>query len=176
MSRVSPRLLLVLGALLVALRVVVPLSSSSSSQPPVATPVAPVVDVPPELEDVNREVERLRDRLSDPARAIAPRRDPFRFGDPAQSAFVDATSSAVDPMPFAEPVRAAIAWPVLVAVLSSGDAAALVHRAVLEDTSGVVHVRATGESIAGFTVDAVTGDVVTVVHRASGESTQLTLR
>ncbi len=177
MPRLSPRLLLLSGILLVALRIVVPLSSSSPSQPPVAAPAVTVaVDTPPELEDVNREVERLRDRLTDRARATTPRRDPFRFADPVPSTTFGASTAAIDAILPAEPVRPAIAWPVLVAILSSGDSAAPVYRAVFEDAAGVVHVRSTGQSIGGVTVDAVTGDVVTVVHGASGESTQLTLR
>ena len=182
MSRVSPRLLLLLGALIVALRVGGTLSSSPASQaspPAPAETIAPLAALP-ELEAIDREVDRLRDRLAAPARADAPRRDPFQFADarphpgraPASSVgdearLVRETESAAEPV---------VAWPVLVAILATGGADAPTYRNALLDAADLVQVRAAGESLGLVVVEAVTADEVTLVHQGTGVSTRLTLR
>ena len=177
MPRLSPRLLVLLGVLLVALRIGVPLSSSPPQDAATTRSVveAPELPMAPELEDINREVDRLRDRLAEPGRAIAPARDPFQFANRGDDRVVDARRF-IDNAP-ADPERRAPAmvWPTLVAILSSGSDASPARRVVIEDAAGIVHVRSIGEAHGDITISAIGADHVTLVHAPSGASTRLVL-
>jgi hypothetical protein len=176
MTRVTPRLLLAIGALLLVAWVVVPLSSSPPSQiaAPAASAGAPLAPVAPELDEINREVDRLRDRLAEPVRNTTPVRDPFEFA-PAPAERFNARRPD-DDLFVREPERPAIVWPPLVAILSSGSDASPTRRAVLEDASELVQFRSVGEVMGDVVVTAITADTVTLTHTPSGESTQVALR
>lgn len=176
MTRVTPRLLLAIGALLLVVWVVVPLSSSPPPQraAPAASAVAPLPPIAPELDEVNREVDRLRDRLAEPVREVTPVRDPFQFGAAPAGRF-DARRPEDDPF-VREPERPAIVWPPLVAILSSGSDASPTRQAVLEDAAELVQLRSVGEAIGDIVVTAIAVDAVTLTHAPSGESTRVALR
>jgi hypothetical protein len=178
MTRVTPRLLLAIGALLLVAWVVVPLSSSppqGGTPLPTAPAVAPLPPIAPELDEINREVDRLRDRLAEPVRDVTPFRDPFQFAAaPAEERF---NARPPEEEPFGrEPERPAIGWPLLVAILSSGSDASPTRQAVLEDASELVHVRSVGDAIGDIVVTAISIDAVTLMHTPSGESTHVALR
>jgi hypothetical protein len=176
MTRVTPRLLLAVGALLLAAWLVVPLSSSPPPQTQAQTTgvVAPPVAAPPELDEINREVDRLRERLAEPVRVTTPARDPFQFAEPP-AAPVIALPPATDVFTPASD-RPTIAWPSLVAILSSGSDASPTRQAVLEDAAEVMQFRSVGEAIGDIVVTAIDADAVTFTHTPSGESTRAALR
>jgi hypothetical protein len=176
MTRVTPRLLLALGALLLAAWLVVPLASSPPPQVQAQTTgsVAPPVSSAPELDEINREVDRLRERLAEPVRDTTPARDPFQFAEPPAAPVTPRAQAADD---FTrEPDRLRIAWPSLVALLSSGSDASPTRQAVLEDASEVMQFRSVGEAVGDIVVTAIDADAVTFTHTPSGESTQVALR
>lgn len=176
-TRVNPHPLLALGAVLVVAWVVAPLSSSPPPQAVVERPAAPSPEpTAPEIDEINREVDRLRDRLAEPTRAVEPSRDPFQFVESRADRAATPRHAEAPSVVAAEPPRAIIVWPSLVAILSSGTDAAPSHRAVLEDVSELVQFRSTGEAMGDIVVTAIAADQVTLTHVPSGESTQLTLR
>jgi hypothetical protein len=152
MSRTT-RLLLLVVLPLAGLRIVVPLASSPEAQLPAPAPPAPVY-----------------------ATLVAPRRDPFRFVDAAPPALRNTFRDDAERFAPPEPIRPSVNWPILVAILTSGDNDAPVRRAVFEDAAGIVHVRSAGESLDGFRVEAVDSDAVTVVHEVTGLTTGLSIR
>lgn len=118
---------------------------------------------------IDREVDRLTERLSVAGRVQAPLRDPFQFETPAG---VDVDGR--DPIPSEPFVRVLrVAWPRLVAILTSADANAPV-RAVLEDAQAIVQIRSAGETIGEITIADVTRDGVLLTH-SSGVSRRVTL-
>ena len=175
MGRVTSGLLLLVGALLVVTWVVAPASSAPPqvvvSAPPSAT-ATPTSS--PELDEINREVDRLRLRLSTPVRDVSPSRDPFQF----ETRRVAAEPMATPSREFVtEPVAAPlVTWPTLVAILSSGTDAQPELRAVFEDEAQLVQIRSAGDLIGDVTVVAVADDVVELTHVASGAATRVTLR
>lgn len=163
-----------LAALLLATAwVVVPVSTSPtpSTQTPLAAPAPPSVPVAPQIEALDREVDRLRDRLVEPVSAPVISRDPFQF-----AAARDVPRLVVSEMPVAESQPLAIAWPSLVAILRSGSDAAPTMRAVFEDRSQVVQFRSTGEALGDIVVTTITTESVTLTHTPSGQATTVTLR
>lgn len=177
MTRVNPRLLLALGAVVLVAWVAAPQSSSPPPQVAVTTPAVASADpVSPEIEQINREVDRLRDRLTEPARATEPVRDPFQFIEPRvhRAASQPRTEPARIDVPV--PAPSTVSWPSLVAILSSGNDRSPSHQVVLEDASELVQFRSAGEAMGDIVVTAITADQVTLTHSPSGESTQLTLR
>lgn len=173
MTRVSPRLLSLLGALLLALWVVSPLSSS----PPVRLSPAAAPDVASQvaLDEMNREVDRLEARLSRPVRPAAPDRDPFQFA-PAAGPYLASPGIAAPSDAGVQPRTAAVTWPTLVAILTTGSEQPPERRAVLEDAAGVVRILGIGERVGDVTVSAIRDGVVTLTHAATEQSTTLSLQ
>lgn len=177
MTRVTPRLLLAIGASLLVAWVVVPLSSSPPPQtaaPTTASATSPL-PIPPELDAINREVERLRERLAAPVSETTPTRDPFQFTAPPVERFTGRRPADDRFAPIPEPERPAIAWPSLVAILSSGPDAAPARQAVFEDASELVQLRSVGEAIGDIVVTEIAADEVTLTHAPTGESTRVML-
>lgn len=128
----------------------------------------------PLAQDVAQETDRLRARLAAaPAPPVA-RRDPFNFGavrrpdrPVAPAAHAELRAPAVEAAP-------PIAWPSLVAVLTTaGDAP--VFTAVLGIGDGVEMLKKGGE-INGFLVRDVTPSSVELIHVATTTVTRLSLR
>jgi hypothetical protein len=173
MRRVTSGLLFLVGALLVVTWVVAP-ASSAPPQVAVTAPSPPPPPFSPELDAINREVDRLRQRLASPVPDLAPARDPFQFVEPRVSAEREAERS--EPLVIEPVVATFTTWPTLVAILSSGSDAQPELRAVFEDGSQLVHIRSVGDTIDEVTVTAVASDVVELTHVPSGITTLVTLR
>jgi hypothetical protein len=155
--------------------VVVPLSSSPPSQPEAAVATVPPEPAAPELDAINREVDRLRERLSEPARHATPTRDPFQFvASPSALAVMRPAEPASLAPP--EPPEPAIAWPSLVAIVAGGNDVAPTFQAVLEDASDIVRLRSVGETVGDIVVTDITVVAVTLTHTPSGDSTLVALR
>lgn len=123
----------------------------------------------PEVAAIDREVDRLTERLAVVAEARPPARNPFEFA-----------AATRESSPMSEPLSSApfvavphVQWPRLVAILSNaGDDQPL--RAVFEDAQQLIRIRSVGESVGDVTVEAVAADAVTLSH-VSGVSRRLTL-
>ena len=174
MIRLTPRLQLTVAALLLAAAwVVVPVSTSPTPEGQTlrATP-APVVPVVPQLEALDRELDRLRDRVVELEAAPVPSRDPFQFA----AVHDDVPRDLMGEPSVAELQPQAVAWPSVVAILRSGPDSAPTLRAVLEDRSQIVQFRSAGDALGDVVVTAITAETVTLTHTPSGQSTTVTLR
>jgi hypothetical protein len=160
-------LLAVLGALVVVSWVL-----ASGSPRPAAAQMAPVVPVPapvPEVAAIDREVDRLTERLAVVTRAEAPARNPFEFADAARESRAVSDEFPSEPYVTAPHVQ----WPRLIAILSTGEGGQPL-RAVFEDARQLIRIRSAGELMDEVTIDAITPDGVTLSH-VSGLSRRLTL-
>ena len=169
MARVTSSVLLAAGALLLVTWLVSPAASAPPQQLSIDTPPA---QAPPELDDINREVDRLRERLATTAVVAPPARDPFQFAPLPSARRLDAPEEFHPPIAFEPP----IVWPELVAILSSGPASAPTHQAAFEDSAHAMQILSAGGTLDGFLIDSVTGDAVVVSHSATGRTSQLSLR
>lgn len=169
MARLTSLLLLGAGALVLVTWLVSPAVSS----PP--QPAAPVnaAAVLPELDSINQEVDRLQARLA-PSPVADVIRDPFQFA----STYASANRVVVPALDDASmtPVRLAVTWPKLVAILSSGTDAVPVVQAAFEDANHVIQLRSEGDLIDGVRIDRITTDAVTVTASSVGQTTTLVIR
>ena len=144
-------------------------SPASSAPPALVRPPAFLVDKVA-LADLDAQVARLTDRLSQPSGYPEPVRDPFRFGrstdrpEPAPTSPVD-----LGPAPPA-PIR----LPKLVAILAALGEGQPQRSAVFSEGDGV-RIATSGESVAGLTIGAITDDGVTLLDPANGTRFQIAL-
>lgn len=168
MARATSVLLLSGGTLLLVIWLVSP----ADSAPQLASPRPRVAEapLPPELEDVNAQVERLRARLDQVVEFPEPSRDPFRFAPrPRASRPVAEISAPV--VPVAAPIM--VEWPSLVAILTTSTGGEM--QAALS-SSDELHVIGVGGRIGTFTVSEISADTIQVTDSVSGQSTRLVLR
>jgi hypothetical protein len=167
MSRVVSTTLLLGGAALVATWLATP-AASSPTAPAAASAQATQETIPPEQTAVDREVERLRQRLPPVVDVPRPERDPFNFGRLPNRAPADPVPPPV------EDVRTLPVLPRLVAIVSEGSADAPVRSAVLS-AGDDVQVLKPGQRIGDWRVAAVTGETVVLTSDAIESAFTLTL-
>jgi hypothetical protein len=122
------------------------------------------------LADLDAQVARLSDRLSQPSDYPEPVRDPFRFGrstdrpEPAAPSSVDVRSASPAPM----------LLPKLVAILAV-PAEGLAQRSAVLEEGDSVRIASTGEHVGALTIAAITDEGVTLIDPANGAIVQLRL-
>lgn len=170
MARLTSLILLGAGALVLVTWLVAP-ATSSPQVPRVATPTPP-----PDLVQINQELDRLQSRLAPPARPVIVR-DPFQFAASSRSSDAapgravdnDDDTQAVPPQP-------AVSWPRLVAILTSGAEPARDVRAVFEDRHGIIQILNAGDTIDDVRVDRITAEDVLLATMTGDQTTRLALR
>lgn len=168
MTRATSALLVLAGTLLLATWLAAPATSAPQAAPRRVVPADAIP--PPELDDVNAEVARLRSRLESRAAFPEPTRDPFHFGTRPRATRLAVAEPAPAPVVVEEAV---VAWPTLVAILTS--AADGTFQAAIADDDDALHVLAVGDKVAGFTVAEISADAVTLTEPTSGRSRQLSV-
>jgi hypothetical protein len=168
MARVTSSVILAAGAILLVTWLVTPAASGPPRQSSVD---APAIAAPPEIEAIDREVERLRDRLDTTVVIAPPARDPFQFV-PLPSA---RRPELPDQLPVPTVFEPTIVWPALVAILSSGPSATPTFQAAFEDDAHTIQILSSGASLDGFVIEEVTGDTVLISHPATGRTSRLSL-
>jgi hypothetical protein len=162
MQRLAVALLLG-GVLLVASWVVAgdpPRHASASSGAPRPDQVAQLVD------DVNQQVELLRQRLEMERRFAPPNRNPFTFEAAVPAPVVlPPVISAPEPPPL----------PQLVAILTDKVEGALVRRAVVS-LNGSVHILSVGGAADGFEVTRIDADGVDLKGRDTPTTFRLSIK
>jgi hypothetical protein len=172
MKRLTSALLLGGGVLLVSY-----ISAPAAPTPAVApVPLAVMMDIDataPLAAELTQETEQLRARLTNVPASPTAKRDPFNFGvmrrTPRPAAPVTAAPEVV-----AEPSAPPIAWPSLVAVLTSGGETPT-HTAVL-GVGDSIEMLTVGGTHNGFLVTGVTATSVELVHAATNTATRLSIR
>lgn len=170
MARVTSLLLLAAGAVVLVTWLVSP----AASAPPQAAPPRTTSTLDTDIAAIDQEVDRLNARLPDvPLTAIT--RDPFQFASPMPEPDALASAAPDDAM-MPQLSAPPIAWPRLIAILSSGTDEQPTRQAVFEDLNQIVQIKSVGETIDGVRVDAITADAVTVTVPSSEQTTRLSIR
>lgn len=170
MPRVATSIVLSASALLLLAWGVQP----AVSAPPAVPPPSPLMDAldqaAPVLTDVDREVGRLKERMTTEVAYPPPTRDPFNFGRRPES------PRARVEVPIAPPVFVpAPTLPKLVAIVENPSPdGGVVRRAVLADADDVQFFAA-GQTAGAFTITSINETSVVLVDRASGTSYSVTL-
>src|SRR5690606_6304352 len=170
MARLTSLLLLGAGALVLVTWLVAP---ASSQPPPVPPPAAAAVPAFPDLDSIVTSLERLSRHDAADVDGTVMTRDPFQFAS-ASTEPSAAERASVDAARLLGPDVSPVAWPRLVAILSSGPAEATVRRAVFEDARQLVRIVDEGGLVADVHVDRITATSVTLTA-ASGETTHLSI-
>ncbi len=162
------------GAVLLTSYINAPAAPTPAPTPVSSAEMAAIDAMKPLVEEVVRQTERLKVRLTPtPAEPVA-RRNPFGFGNSTRPAPSTSTSTAEpEPAPVVE-LAPAIAWPTLVALLTGkGEASTLSAVLALGDT---VEILTAGAIVGGFHVREITATSVELVHVASSSITRLAIR
>jgi hypothetical protein len=164
MQRLAVALLLG-GVLLLASWVV-------AGDPPRQEPASPAAARPDQVaqlvDDVNQQVELLRQRLEMERRFAPPNRNPFTF---------DAAAMAPVTVPLVAPIVAPEAPPLpqLVAILTDKVEGALVRRAVVS-VNGSVQILSVGETIDRFEVTRIDADGIDLKGRDTPSTFRLSIK
>jgi len=160
MKRTAAGILFLASASLFVSRLVSP---ASSAPEPRALAAAVPDQTAPAIADVDREVERLRDRLDPTPERPAPTRDPFSFGRATERPRVIAPPPELLSVPVAPPQPS---LPKLVAILSAAENGTQQRTAVVALGDDVQFKRA-GDEIGAFVVQAVNPDALVLTDRSS---------
>jgi hypothetical protein len=121
------------------------------------------------VEDVNQQVEILRERLELERRFVSPTRNPFRFNAAAPTAQV--VPAPVEPV--AEPTP--VALPQLVAILTDKVEGGVARRAVLA-VAGAVQILKVGETVDRFEITRIDADGVDLKGRDTSATLRLSIK
>jgi len=167
-------IILFAGAVILSTRILAP------AEP---TPVLPAISAAdftrldqaaPVLDEMNAQVEKLRERLAAPPKYPAPGRDPFRFGKapepsrPRSEAPAAPVAREIPPAP--DPVL-----PRLVAISSSVIDGVTVRTAVLAVGDDLQMIKS-GATFARFLIRSIESDVVELSDRSTGATFRIFLQ
>lgn len=144
-------------------------TAAAPPRPPVVTAaeLAAIAQARPVVDAVDQQVDRLRERLTNPPSYPSPARDPFRFGARAEPPRPKPQSMAPAMVERATPV-ALPAMPKLVAIATNVVDGMLVRTAVLSLGDDLQIVKA-GDVFANFSVRSVGIDAVEIAD-ANGQT------
>lgn len=125
------------------------------------------------VNEVNTQVERLRERLETAPEFPPPSRDPFNYGRRAEPR--PPVVSNPTPVPSIVEAPPAPVLPRLVAIIATDDDGGVVRSAVITENEDVRFLKP-GDTTGNLVVRSVSADIVTLVDRTSGTTFHLTLR
>jgi hypothetical protein len=134
--------------------------------------LAAIVQDQPVVQQVDQQVERLRERLAHPPTYPAPTRDPFRFGQRTEPA---RPKTAVVPAAATPPANSAPILPHLIAIATNAVDRTSVRSAVLAMGDDLQIVKA-GDTYAKFLVRSIAADAVELSDPSTGEMFKLGLQ
>jgi hypothetical protein len=160
------------GAVLLSTHILAP--AEPPPPPPELNPadLAAIVQVRPVVEQVNQQVDRLRERLANPPTYPPPTRDPFRFGERAEPARPKTAQAPAAPAP---PVKSAPVLPHLIAIATNAQEGDAVRTAVLALGDDLQIVKA-GETYSKFLVGSIGADAVELSDPLTGSTFKLSLQ
>ena len=162
------------GAVLLSTHILAP-AAPPRPQPAInAADLAAIDRTKSMVDEVNAQVDRLRERLARPPEYPAPTRDPFRFGKRVEPAS-PRPAPALAPAAVAAPAISAPALPRLVAIVSNATEAGPSRTAVLAVGEDVQLVTA-GESVSKLVVRSIGADVVELADPVSGATFKISLQ
>lgn len=158
------------GAVLLSTHILAPAAPPKPLPEINAAELAAIDQTQSMVDEVNAQVDRLRERLSAPPGYPAPTRDPFRFGKTVEPA---PPKPAPAPPPVA-PAPAAPALPRLVAIVSDTTDAGSIRTAVLSVGEDVQIVK-TGDSVSKLVVQSIGSDAIELADPVSGATFRILL-
>jgi hypothetical protein len=164
------------GAVLISTRILAPAASPRPLPPLSAADLAGFAQTTAMVDQVNAQVDRLRERLATPPSYPAPTRDPFRFGTKAEPA-PKAPAPAPRPAPavVAAPAISMPPLPRLVAIVSNNTDAGPSQRAVVAAGEDV-QILKIGDMVSRFVVRSIGVDSVELADSASGATFKISLQ
>ena len=168
-------ILLFAGAVLFSTHILAPAAPSHPRLVVSSTDLAAIIQAKPIVDEVNAQVDRLRERLARPPEYPAPTRDPFRFGKRAEPTPPKAAKPALAPALVMTPAISAPVLPRLVAIVSNATDSGLLRSAVLASGDDV-HIVKSGESIGKLVVRSIGVDAVELADPVSGVTFKISLQ
>ena len=161
------------GAVLLSTHILAPAAPPKPLPEINAAELAVIDQTQSTVDEVNAQVDRLRERLSPPPSYPAPTRDPFRFGKTVEPGTPKPAPAppAVAPAAPSAPVQV---LPKLIAIVSDTTDAGSIRTAVLSVGDDVQIVRA-GDSISKLVVQSIGVDVIELADPVSGSTFKILL-
>lgn len=161
------------GAVLVSTYILAPAAAPPHLPVVPASDLAAIAQAKPIVDAVDAQVDRLRERLTNPPAYPPPIRDPFRFGARAEPSRPKAATPALTERAVVVPPQPAL--PKLVAIATSVIDGVLVRTAVLSVGDDLQMVK-TGETYQNFSIRSVGIDGVEIVEPESGKTFKISLQ
>lgn len=161
------------GAVILFTRMLAPAEPTPAPRAMPAADFTPLDQAAPIIEQMNAQVEKLRERLAAPPTYPAPTRDPFRFGKTAEPPRPKAAAPAIAAREFVPPPPPVL--PRLVAITSSVADGVTVRTAVLAAGDDLHMVKA-GAAISNLVIRSIGADVVEVADPSTGASFKIFLQ
>ena len=161
------------GAVLVSTHILAP--AAPPPAPAAITPqdVAAVAQTAPVVEQVDAQVDRLRERLASPPAYPPPVRDPFRFGQRAEPSRPKPASAPA--MVIERPVAPAPALPRLIAIATNVTDGTSVRTAILSSGDDVQVVKA-GDAYGKLVIRSISVDAIELVDPSEGSIYKISLQ
>jgi outer membrane murein-binding lipoprotein Lpp len=159
------------GAVLLSTHILAPAAPPKPLPEVNAAELAAIDQTQSMVDEVNAQVDRLRERLAPPPGYPAPTRDPFRFGKTIEPA---PPKPAPAPPVAPAPAAAAPALPRLVAIVSDTTDAGSIRTAVLSVGEDIQIVK-TGDSLSKLVVQSIGVDAIELADPVSGATFRILL-
>ena len=161
------------GAVLVSTHILAPAAPPPAPAALTSADLAAIAQTAPVVEQVDTQVDRLRERLAAPPAYPQPLRDPFRFGqrtEPPRPKPASAPAAIVE-----LPAAPAPALPRLIAIATNMTDGSPVRSAVLSAGDDVQVVK-TGDTYGKFLVRTIGADAVELTDPAAGSTFKISLQ
>jgi hypothetical protein len=163
------------GAVLIATRILAPAASPHPLPPLSAADLAAVAQTSAIVDEVNAQVDRLRERLASQPVYPAPTRDPFRFGAKPEPAPPKPPTPAPPSRPAIVVAPAIAPLPRLIAIVSNNTDAGPSQRAVVA-AGDDVQILKIGDTVSKFVVRSIGVDMVELADSVSGATFKISLQ
>jgi hypothetical protein len=161
------------GAVLVSTHILAPAETPPAKPAVIAADLAAIDQARPIVDEVNAQVDRMRERLASPPAYPAPTRDPFRFGKRADPAPPKPAAPAPAPV-FSESTPAPPVLPRLIAIALTTTEGVAQRTAALALGDDLRIVKP-GETMARFVVHSIGADVVELIDPLTGATYRVSL-
>lgn len=162
------------GAVILSTHMLAPAGPSAAKPSPTAGDLAFIQQAVPMIDQVNTQVDRLRERLAAPPAYPAPTRDPFRFGKREEPSRPKPVMASVM-LPVAPVAAPEPALPRLVAIAATTSDAGVIRTAVLtvgED----VQILKVGDTVSKLEIRSIGTDIVELADPITGRTFRLSLQ
>jgi hypothetical protein len=162
------------GAVILSTHILAPAEPPPALRAPSTADLAFITQAAPMIDQVNTQVDRLRQRLAAPPAYPAPIRDPFHFGKREEPSRPRSIAEAAAPRPMVVMPPAPV-LPKLVAIAAMTSDAGVIRTAVLTVGDDVQILKA-GDAVLKFVIKSIGTDIVELVDPTTGSTFRLSLQ